>query len=134
VDWLHELTNGPAVDYILLISAVVVVIIMAHAYRGVRRLRNSLVGKRGHALTSIITTVVLLLFVQQFGAVINAALIVWDRQTTVEYRVIIFMAQNILTAAAVLYAFLKVERMAGLSNGALDRYDEVDNPQEAQTP
>lgn len=134
VEWLKEFTNGPAEDYFLLLTAVVVTLVMWHAYRGVRRLRDALKGKRGHALTAIITTVVLLLLIQQVGSVVNAVLIVYDRQTTIEARVLIFIAQNILTAAAVIYAFAKVESISGLSNGALDRYDEVVNPQEAQTP
>lgn len=117
-------------SWLLLFSAIALLLVMLHAWRGTIGLERSLRGKRGHALTKVIASSVGLVALSQVGSVINASLILYDSASTIDIRIAVFFTQNLILTAAVISAFHGAGNIARrrLGDEAIGKYDVGSDP------
>lgn len=96
--------SGPA----LLVITAALLGIQCYAWLGLRRLRDSLKGRRGHELSSIVARLVGITLLAQVITTLNAMLIAVDRDGTVDVRIGLFVVVEIIQCIAVIWAFIRI--------------------------
>lgn len=113
---LDDLVVHPQ-DLILILVAFILMLVSGFALRSLLHLRAHLRGRPGFAVTHAITVVAAAVFGGQILALINSVLIADDRAGTIEFRVWIFLASEVLVVGGILYGVRAARRIAGPPSG-----------------
>ena len=106
------MADGHPTDALLWIASVVLTLFMLYAFRGAVHLRGLLRGRRGYSLTSAMAVVIGAVFVSQVLSLVNASLILYDRNGTLDARVWMFLATEVIETAGVLYGFRRIRQIS----------------------
>ena len=98
-------------EFLLVVSVLLLVAVLA-VWRGLSGLRSTLVGQRGYSLVNITYGLVTAVLISQVVTVINTVLIVVDRVQTVDARVWLFLTVEAVQVTAVIWAYVRVNRLA----------------------
>lgn len=112
---------------LLLLSAIALLLVEVWVWSGLRGLRRSLRGRVGFHLTDAVYGLVSVVVVVQTLALVNAALILYDRDATVDVRIGLFIIIETAQALAVVWAARRLRsnmRRAKLSSVMVEPDDE----------
>lgn len=101
----------------LTVLALILALVELAAWIGLRRLREDLRGQRGFELVTIVYRVATIMALAQLVTFVNAALLFADRIGTVDFRTAVFLAIEVAQAAALVYAFVRIDRLARADRG-----------------